>query len=113
MLQKINRISKNKEFDRIFKTGQSFYSKTLGVKAVKNDLGVSRLGIMINTKVSKKAVIRNRLRRQIREIFHTELPQLKVGYDLVVIVFSLILDKDFQEINQILKNTWLKLDLYK
>lgn len=113
MLKKINRMGRNKEFDRAFKLGQSFYGKILGLKAVNNDLEVSRLGILISTKISKKAVIRNHFKRQIREIVQTELPRLKNGKDLVVVVFSQILDKNFEEIKVFLKNSFKRLNLYK
>lgn len=113
MLKKINRISHNKDFDRVFKIGQSFYEKALGFKAAENSLNITRFGILINAKVSKKAVVRNRIKRQIREIIQAELPEIKDGYDLVVIVFPQILDKNFKEIRKFLENGFRKLNLYK
>ncbi len=102
MLSRENRISKDKEFDRVFKTGQSFYGKVFGLKRAKNDLGLVRFGILINTKVSKKAVLRNKIRRQIREVLKSILPELRPGHDIVIIVFPLILDKEFFEIRNLL-----------
>ncbi len=113
MLKKTNRITKDKEFDRVFKTGQSFYTKVFGVKAADNDLGTVRLGVLVSTKVSKKAVVRNKLKRQIREIIQKELPGLKEGKDLVIIVFSQILDKNFEEIKDGIIFGLKKLRLYK
>jgi ribonuclease P protein component len=113
MLKKTNRITKDKEFDRAFKTGQSFYTKLFGIKAVNNDLPAVRLGVLVSTKVSKKAVIRNKLKRQIREIIQKELPNLKVGKDLVIIVFSQILDKNFLEIKEMITEGLKRLKLYK
>ena len=104
---------RNKEFDRAFKVGQSFYGKNLGLKAADNGLSVTRLGILISTKVSKKAVIRNRFKRQIREVVRSELPQLQSGKDLVVIVFPQILDKKFEELEKLLKYGFRSLNLYK
>jgi ribonuclease P protein component len=98
MLKKENRIGLNKEFDRAFKAGQSFYGKILGIKCVPNDRASNRFGILINTKVSKKAVIRNKIRRELREIIKKRLTSLKPGNDFVIIVFPLILDKNIQEI---------------
>jgi len=112
MLNKQNRITRNKDFDRAFKTGQSFYGKVLGIKAVENDLNMTRFGILISTKVSKKAVVRNHFKRQIRAHIQGELPKLKKGYDIVLIVFSLILDKDFEEIHHYLVTGLNKLNLY-
>ncbi|HZJ40713.1 MAG TPA: ribonuclease P protein component [Candidatus Saccharimonadales bacterium] len=98
MLKKENRIGLNKEFDRAFKAGQSFYGKILGIKCVPNDRINNRFGILINTKVSKKAVVRNKIRREIREIIKKRLESLKPGNDFVIIVFPLILDKNNEEI---------------
>ncbi|MFA5109620.1 MAG: ribonuclease P protein component [Patescibacteria group bacterium] len=113
MLKKGNRISKNKEFDRVFKAGQSFYSKVLGFKAAPTDLDAFRLGVLINTKISKKAVVRNRFKRQIRQIIQNRLDKLKPGYDLVIIVLPLILDKNFQELEKNIETGLKRLNLYK
>lgn len=113
MLKKCNRISYDKEFDRVFKAGQSFYSKVLGLKAVPNERPETRVGILVSTKVSKKAVVRNRLKRQIREIFFLELAKFKGGNDLVIIVLPLILDKSFEEITKDLRRGFKALNLYK
>jgi ribonuclease P protein component len=113
MLKKNNRIRRNKEFDRAFKTGKYFYSKVFSLKAADNDLEVSRLGILISTKVSKKAVVRNLLKRQIRAVIQGEIPQLKTGKDLVIVVFSQILDKNFKEIKEFLELGLKRLKLYK
>lgn len=46
----------------------------------------TRLGVSISQKVSKKAVIRNRLKRQILGGFQTLLPNLTPGWRLVIVV---------------------------
>jgi len=113
MLNKENRINKDKDFDRAFKTGQSFYSQILGVKLAKNYLENNRFGILISTKISKKAVVRNHLRRQIREIIRQENPLLKVGHDLVFIALSGIVSKNFTELTFDIKVIFNKLKLYQ
>jgi len=113
MLAKENRIRLNKEFDRVFKTGQSFYAKAIGIKTASSDLKYARFGILVGLKVSKKAVIRNKVRRQIRAIISQELPKLKPEKDIAIIVFPLILEKNFEEIKKTLIFGFKKLDLYK
>ncbi len=113
MLKKANRIRKDKEFDRIFKAGQSFYGNNFGLRVAKNGLDKDRFSIMISTKVSKKAVIRNHIRRQIREIIRQEMSRMNVGYDIVFIVFNQILDKNFQEVKEAIVKSFMKLGLYK
>jgi ribonuclease P protein component len=46
----------------------------------------TQIGISISQKVSKKAVVRNRIKRQIRAIFRQLLPKLSPGWQLVVVV---------------------------
>ena len=113
MLKKKNRITKDKEFDRAFKTGQSFYTKLFGLKAVDNSLEINRLGVLVSIKVSKKAVVRNKIKRQIKELVQKELPDIKTGKDLVIIVFSEILSKNFKELGEALALALKKLRLYK
>lgn len=45
-----------------------------------------RIGISISTKVSKKAVVRNRLKRQIAAVLYELLPKLAPEWRLVVVV---------------------------
>ncbi len=113
MLKKDNRIRHDKDFDRAFKLGQSFYGENLGFKVVNNDLGINRLGILISTKVSKKAVIRNHFKRQIREIIRAEFPKLSTGHDLVIIVFPKILNKNFQQLEVLIRQALKNLNLYQ
>ncbi len=113
MLEKKNRICLDKEFDRVFKTGQSFYGKFLGIKAANNQLPDSRFGLMVGLKVSKKAVIRNKLKRQLRAIIRQELLTLKTGKDVVIMTFPLILNKNIQEIRTLVKGGFERLNLYK
>ena len=112
MLKKENRIRLDKEFDRVFKAGQSFYVKEIGFKIAKNDLKISRFGILINTKVSKKAVVRNKVKRQLRAIIEAKLGSIAKGYDLVIIVFPQILEKDFKEIERLVLTGFKKLKIY-
>jgi ribonuclease P protein component len=113
MLKKSNRIGRNKEFDRAFKLGQSFYDKILGIKTVDNGLKLSRLGILVSTKVSKKAVVRNLIKRQIRAIIREKLLNIKEGKDLVIIVFPQIIGKKFEEIHEYIDRGLKRLKLYR
>ncbi len=105
MLPKINRLTKDKDFERVFKRSRSYYSEILGVKAAANGLEVSRIGILVGTKVSKKAVVRNSARRKIREAARIYNAELKKGYDIVIIALPAIKDKTMQEIKQSLRSS--------
>lgn len=113
MLKRKNRINLNKDFDQVFKNSQSFYNNIFGLKLAKNNLNAFRLGILISTKVSKKAVIRNKFKRQIREIIRQEIPLLKDDQDLVIIVLPAIVDRGFSEIKEAVLSGLKKLKAYK
>jgi len=51
----------------------------------KNDCGCARLGVSVG-KACGKAVLRNRLKRLIREVFRQEREAVAAGFDYVVMV---------------------------
>lgn len=106
-----NSLRNKKDFDQVFKAGQSFYCPILGIKALKNNLTFNRLGIIIGLKVSKKAVVRNKIKRQIRVIFNKNITELKNNYDFVIIILDKIKEKDFKEIEDSFISTYKRLRL--
>ena len=64
---------------------------------IPNRLKVNRLGITVSTKIGH-AVVRNRMRRLVREAYRSEEQRCKVGYDLVVVVRSGMLNSNYRKI---------------
>jgi len=50
----------------------------------RNRRGESRLGITVSTKVGK-AVVRNRVRRRLREIYRLHKAEIKSGFDVIIV----------------------------
>ena len=101
MLPKANRLKRDKDFKALFsKKTPGVFGVFCGAKWKKNDLKVSRAAVVVGTKISKIAVVRNRLRRQIREVLRLNLDKLKPGYDLVLIVNKKALNKEYSELEQ-------------
>ncbi|MBU2081117.1 ribonuclease P protein component [Patescibacteria group bacterium] len=117
MPAKIRSLTKEKDFDRIFKQGSSYYCQVLGLKCLANEIGQNRLGIIISKKVSKKAVDRNKLKRRIKEIFRLWAEKLMPNYDFLVITLpSKNVPKrisSYQEIAEALEQTLKKLKMFK
>lgn len=111
MLKKRYRLNKNKDFDRVFKQGASAYASALGLKAAANGLPESRFAILVSKKIDKKAVARNKLKRQIRNILRTDYVQTIKGYDVVIVCLPPIANKKFEEIQAELKFAFHKLKL--
>ncbi|MFA5128941.1 MAG: ribonuclease P protein component [Patescibacteria group bacterium] len=100
MLPKPHRLLSEKDFQKIWKRGRSFYTKMLGFKLLENSLTVSRFGIVIGTKISKLATVRNRTKRQIREIIREKIKKIAPGYDLVITVLPATLGKTYDELKK-------------
>ena len=113
MLAKRHRLVKQKDFERVFKQGRSYYTKSLGVKILANQLKFNRFGIVISSKVSKKATERNRLKRQIRQAARELDKKLKPGFDLVIMALPGFLDQEYKIVAGELERIFTKLKIFK
>ncbi len=86
MLPKKNRLKKNKDFERIFKIGKGYRENFLFLKIAENNLKTSRFGFVVSKKFSKKAFIRNKIKRRLRELVKLKLPEIRKGIDGVILV---------------------------
>ena len=77
-------IKQNYEFRRLYSKGKSCANAYLVVYCRKNRAGRSRIGYTVSNKVGH-AVVRNRIRRRLREIYRLHERQIARGYDLVVV----------------------------
>jgi ribonuclease P protein component len=78
------RLTKRSEFLALSREGRRAHSSHFIVLSKTNDLGENRLGITVTTRVGN-AVIRNRIKRLVREFFRREKDQTLRGEDIVVI----------------------------
>lgn len=101
MLEQKNRLKKKKDFERVWKKGKRFQHGFLSLKIVKNDLRNSRFAFVVGLKVSKKAVVRNKIKRRLRHIIKREMPRIKSGIDVSIIALPCLENKDFQELKDI------------
>jgi len=99
-MKKENRIAKKEDFESIFKRGRFVGGTFISLKVKKTTLGYARLGILAGKKVSKKAVVRNKIKRQLRGTAREHILDSKVGMDVVVIAGPEIVNKSFKEIKE-------------
>jgi len=85
MLPSENRLKKKKDFEHVFKQGRGLKDGFLSLRFVKNNLNLTRFGFMVGQKVSRKAVVRNKVKRRLRELSRAKLRDIKKGFDVVVI----------------------------
>lgn len=67
MLTRKNRLAAEKDFSNLFSKGKSFGGRGIGLKVVRNGSDVPRIGFVVSTKVAKRAVVRNVIKRRMRE----------------------------------------------
>ena len=77
-------LKKNHEFRRLYNKGKSAVSPYFAVYCRKTGRPENRLGITTGLKLGN-AVMRNRARRRIRELYRTSEAQLRTGFDLVIV----------------------------
>ncbi|OGY41469.1 MAG: ribonuclease P protein component [Candidatus Buchananbacteria bacterium RBG_13_36_9] len=86
MLKKEYRLSKDNDFKKFNQTKKAVYSPILIMKFLENQMPISRFGLIVSTKVSKKANKRNLIRRRLNEILRLNLVKIKKGYDILIII---------------------------
>jgi ribonuclease P protein component len=86
MLPARNRITKKEDFDTVYRQSRTVSVDNLVLKYRKNNQVYTRIGIVVSAKFSKLAVERNKIKRQIREIFRQKLEKMHVGWDMVVMI---------------------------
>jgi ribonuclease P protein component len=71
------KMTEGDDFKSTIIKGNKLNFSTFSLYCCPNNAGKARLGISVSRKVSKKAVIRNALKRIVRETFRTRAGQLK------------------------------------
>ena len=83
-MKKTVTIKENRTFRRIYNRGKSAVTPHLVLYVRPNGQRRNRLGVTVSTKLGG-AVVRNRARRRLREVYRLAQPNLKQGYDLVLV----------------------------
>mgnify|MGYP004634067833 FL=1 len=105
-------VKENYEFRRIYRKGKSAVSPQLVVYCQRNRRGHSRLGVSVSTKLGC-AVVRNRVRRRIREIYRLNKPKMLPGYDLIVVARVRAVETDYQKLDRTYLRLLEQLDLLR
>jgi ribonuclease P protein component len=78
------RLNRKADFQHVFAQSHRSGDRYFTVLARRNELGYPRLGLAVSRKVAKSAVIRNRIKRIVRESFRHTQGRLD-SFDVVVI----------------------------
>lgn len=109
-MKRATTLKENYEFRRVYNKGKSGVSPFLVVYARPNRGGRNRLGITVGAKLGK-AVVRNRVRRRLREIYRLSQPETKQGYDIVIVARSRAVTATYRELERAYRRLCEKLEL--
>lgn len=109
-MKRATTIKENYEFRRIYAKGKSGVSSCLVVYCRPNRHGHNRLGVTVSAKLGH-AVVRNRIRRRLREIYRLSQPKMRKGFDIVLVARSRAVTADYWELERAFLRTCEKLSL--
>ena len=105
-------LKKNHEFRRMYQKGASAVSGQMVVYCRKNRLDHNRLGITASVKLGH-AVVRNRARRRLREVYRLNADKLGTGWDFVIVARGRTVTASWTELNDAFLRLCRKLDVLK
>ena len=88
-------LNKPEQFAIVYNKGSSFADRLMVLKAMPNGLEFSRYGISVSKRVGN-AVVRNRLKRLLREILR--VTSLRPGWDIILIVRGTAAASDYHKL---------------
>lgn len=105
-------LKKNHEFHRMYQKGASAVGGGMVVYCRKNRLGHNRLGITASVKLGH-AVVRNRARRRLREVYRLNGDKLRSGYDIVLVARGRTAKMPWKDLNETFLRLCRRLDLLR
>ncbi|BCJ87473.1 ribonuclease P protein component [Effusibacillus dendaii] len=95
-MNKIHRLKDNRDFSRVFQQGKSVANRYLVLYHAPNQLEHYRVGISVSKKIGI-AVVRNKVKRYVREAFRTSGIDSFLSVDFVIIARQPAVDLDFTD----------------
>ncbi len=107
---KFTSIKENREFMFLYRKGESYCADCLVIYVRKNKNRGLRLGITATKKIGK-AVIRNKVKRRIRESFSANADKLPPCYDIIIVARSKAACSSYAELNSAMRYLFHKAGL--
>jgi ribonuclease P protein component len=101
-------LTRKIQFSLVYDEGKSWTGKEVVIRALPNGLGSSRYGFVVSRRVGK-AVIRNRVKRRLREIIR-KIP-VKPGWDIILIARIPAAVAGFMDLSQSVRKLIIRAEL--
>ncbi len=101
LMYRRHRLAQRTQFERMRRMGRAWTESRLVLVTLSNDLPYSRFGFVVGKRVGK-AVLRNRIKRRMREAVAARLSRIPPGWDIVLVARTGIVGADFWSIAETL-----------
>lgn len=105
-------LKENYLFRRAYNRGKTAADSRLALYVRRNGRKTNRLGLTVSTKLGC-AVVRNRVRRRLREIYRLNEGSLSAGFDVVVVARVRAASSDYHQLEKSFLRLADKLGLLK
>jgi ribonuclease P protein component len=111
-MRKEARLAASKDFEIVYRKGRAVKNKEFVLYILKKESPGLRIGISVSRKIGP-AVVRNRIKRLIREAFRRNETVMERGYDLVLIARRAAREKSFHEVEKAFIDVITKAGLFR
>lgn len=105
-------LKQNGQFRRLYNRGKSAADRNLVLYCRRNGTQENQLGLTVSAKLGC-AVVRNRLRRRLRECYRLHESSFRPGYHMVIVARSRAVSAAYAELERSLLQLAGKLDLLR
>lgn len=106
------RLKKRSQFRYIYSKAKSQSNERLVMYKQRNGKSVNRIGISVSKKIGK-SVVRNKVKRRIKESYRINRHLLKKGFDIIFVARRGIEKSDYNEIQKSVLNLLGRGGLFK
>ena len=110
-LPKNRRIKREKDFERVFKTGRALKHPLFLLKFLKTDLSYCRMAVTVPISLSKKSVERNKIKRIFWAALSAIFPRCRSGVDLILVPSPAAVEKSLAQITRSLEDIFIKANI--
>lgn len=95
----VETLKKPRDFDRVFRQGRSVAAPQLVLYTLRRPRPGRRVAFCVSRKLGK-AVLRNRMRRRLREVYRLNREKLSFRCDLILLARPATLNATFQDLER-------------
>ncbi len=105
-------MRKNEDFRKVYQKKKSMANRLLVIYILENKYGYNRTGFTVSKKIGK-SVIRNRVKRLLRESYRLNEKRILPGYDIIFVARDMASKATYKEIESAMLHLFKKMKLVK